>query len=106
MIITRKIELKINNEEEKKWSLNLLKEYYNAVPIMSNLAVKEILLNDLLVEKVAKQLMGYKETVEKYENNISELYEEIKNLEIEDKVKKDKILAKWGDDYYKEFDII
>ncbi len=64
MIITRKIELKIDGDKEyQKWSMNLLKEYYNSIPVMSNLAVKEILLNDLLVEKVAKQLEGYKDNV-------------------------------------------
>lgn len=92
MIITRKIELTLEgSKEEKEYTLSIIKEAYKEVPRLSNLAVTEIFLNDLMVGKVARALEGYEEGLKEFEDKVLSALEDIKenNIKIRENKKKD-----------------
>lgn len=79
MIITRKIEIEVfGNEEEKKNTWVLLREYYNKIARLNNFVVTEIFLNDLLTEKVNLHNDNINNQLIEIENKISKIFEEIK----------------------------
>lgn len=72
MIVTKKIKLLVSgNYEEKSNSWNLLKYYENTIPKLNNFIVTELLLNDLLQEKI----IGHNDA---FNNKLSQLKIDLK----------------------------